>query len=253
MPPWSTVGAMQWAPQYCYFSNEYISKRSAHQANPQRSWLVWHTVSQSLYMLVFHRGQCCSDLAPYCSHWSPAPIHVPEFRLTLRARPQMQHLANVQTFISGSAWTYVPSLLTNTSNSTSLSLNSLSSTQCFHPSNDPETPWATRDSSFIPGTERIAKSYWFYFCSSLKPLLCPLTVQLCPSPTVFPSSLLTALDMLSPYGLTLFSQVFKPTDTKSDHASLCLGSSPGAGDGSAGEVLDALAREAAFQPHHPLL
>lgn len=45
----------------------------------------------------------------------------------------------------------------------------------------------------------------------------------------FSLSLLMALYTLSSYDLTLSSQGLKPTDTKSDHASLCLNSSPGAG------------------------
>jgi len=112
------------------------------------------------------------------------------------------------------------------------SLKSLSSMQCFDPSHKPTIPSEQPSRVLLPpGTEWISKFYWLCFHVSVSAtiLVWSFRFHLCSSPAVSPYSLLMARHTLSSYDLTLSSQALKPTDTKSDHTSLCLSSSPGAG------------------------
>lgn len=186
-------------------------------------------------MLMFHGAAML--VRPGCLPPLTGPsFHVSQFCLALGAECQKQHLTKVQTFACSSTWLSVPELLTNSSNSTCLSLNTLSTIWYFYPSNDPSQlpfeqlqrlplyPWHWVDCQVL----LILLPYmaqWY-----LPILLHHLIFQLCSSPIVFPYSLLIALRVLSSSDLTLSSQAFKTTDTKSGHASLCWNSSPEASE-----------------------
>lgn len=128
--------------------------------NPPQSWSWFDTLQAKVF-----RCWCSTELQRW-SGLAPTGLstHVSQFHLVLRACSQKQHLATVQTFISSSTRTWLPGLLTNTSNSACPSRNSLSSVWCFYSIHDPSYHLSnSRDSSFIPGARWIAKSYWFGF------------------------------------------------------------------------------------------
>lgn len=205
-------------------------------------------------MLVFHRATVLVRPGSPSLLTGPS-IHTSESHLTLRARSQEQHLAKAQTFISGSTWTLLPGLLSNPSNSTLSCLTSLSSTQRFHPRNDPGIPskqpwrlllhsWCWVDcqvmlTSLLPCLSQLTHS-------SLSPHH-PAWLKPLESPNGPPHAVLVRSNTLLP-SLYINGQQIRPC------FSLLEFFSRGWEGGSVSKaVLDALAQGAASHAHHPWL